>query len=313
MVFAAGRGERMGPLTSRCAKPALPFCGTPLLLRILRRLRDAGVREAVVNLHHRPASLEPLLAQVESEGPCPLRVVRSFEAELLGTAGGLHRVRDRFGEESFFVVNGDTLHTADLGAMAEAHFASGAEATLLADPDPDPQLRGERRLRASGGAFAGLTAPGGAGPVFGGVWLLAPSALRHLSGRPGGLARDLFPPLAAAGSARLFETRSPWFEIGTPRRYLEASRRALALGMFRGAPADGVVLGAGASAEPPELLGPGVRLGPGARVERSVIGGEVEIGDGAVVLDSVVGPGERIPHGARIEGKLVAGGREAAL
>lgn len=310
MVFAAGRGVRMGLLTADRAKPALPLCQAPLIRRVLERLRQAGVREVVVNLHHAPHSLEPLLRAAGSDG---FRIHRSFETGLLGTSGGLHRVRDRFRAGTFLVVNGDTLHTLDLGRLAAAHAAGGGEATLVADPEPAPELRGERRLRSERGRLTGLTAPGGPGPAFTGVWALEPSALRHLSGRPVGLGADLLPALARAGTGRVYSSRAPWFEIGTPRRYLEASLRALAIGVVRGDPEARLSLAAGARAAPAALLGDGCRLGRRARVERSVLGEGVEVGAGAVVLDSVVAAGERIAAGRRLERRLLAGGREMAL
>ena len=313
MVFAAGRGVRMGPLTAHRAKPALPFGQTPLLRLVLDRLRRAGVRDVVVNLHHAPESIEPLLGAAETEGAGALRIHRSLETELLGTSGGLHRVRDRFQGGTFLVVNGDTLHTVDLSRVAAAHAAGGGEATLVADPDPGPELAGERRLRSEGGRFTGLTAPGGPGPAFTGVWVLEPSALRRLSGRPVGLGADLLPALARAGTGRVFESRAPWYEIGTPRRYLEASLRALTTGLVREVPATRLILAAGARAAPAALLGDGCRLGPRARVERSVLGEEVVVGAGAVVVDSVVAARERIEPARRLEGRLLAAGRETAL
>lgn len=313
MVFAAGRGVRMGPLTARRAKPSLPFVGTPLLTRILERLRSAGVREVVVNLHHAPGSLEPLLAFVEAGAGGGFRIHRSVEPDLLGTSGGLHRVREHFAGGAFFVLNADTLHTVDLAGLAAEHAAAGEEATLVADPDPPPQLRSERRLGNARGRFTGLTEPDSGDPVFSGVWVLEPAALRHLSGRPIGLSQDLLPGLAAVGAARVFESRSPWFEVGTPRRYLEASLEALATGAVRPGPDRDAVLGPGARAAPRELLGPGCRLAAGARVERSVLAERVEVGAGAVVEDCVVGPDERIPAGTRIEGALFAGGESTPL
>ena len=318
MVFAAGRGERMGPLTRDRAKPALPFCGVPLLTRLLRWLTGAGVSEVVVNLHHHPETLEPLLVSAERTMP-GLTVGRSPEPELLGTSGGLSRAAARFGLGSdaggpLLVLNGDTLPTFDLRAMASFHAAAGGEATLLADPHPGPEFSGERRLETGeDGVLTGLSGPGGPGLGFSGVWLLEPAALRHLHGGPGGLSQDLLPGLIAAGTARAFPSRAPWFEIGTPRRYLEASWRALEDRVLpetgaRPASAGKSRLQGGPEGSWPELIGEGTVVAEEASVEGSLLLEDVRIGARAVVRDSIVAASETVPAGARIEAALFAGG-----
>lgn len=314
MVFAAGKGERMGPLTERLAKPALPLGGVPLLTRILRGLAAAGVREVVVNLHHRPESVEPLLRSAETRpGSAEARprsaeieegltIHRSPEPELLGTSGGLSRAVERFGDAvfrrgPFWVVNGDTLTLADLGAMARFHAGHGGEATLLAVADPGPAFAGERRLAAAAdGTILGLTEPGGEGFGFAGVWIVEPSALRLLRGGPGGLSGDLLPGLIRAGSARVFPTEAPWFEIGTPRRYLEASLAAAEARLF-----------------PEDPVAPGGGVAPDAVVEDSVLLDGARVEAGARVARSVVAAGEVVPAGAEIRDALFAGGAAHVL
>ncbi len=323
MVFAAGRGERMGPLTVDRAKPALPFCGVPLLSRLLGWLAGAGVDDVVVNLHQHPETLEPLLAAAERAEP-GLRVRRSPEPELLGTSGGLSCAVTRFGlgrrdGGSLLVLNGDTLPTFDLGEMVNFHGARGGEATLLCDPEPGPEFAGERRLETDeNGTITGLSGPGGSGFGFAGVWLLEAAAFDYLNGGPGGLSQDLLPGLVAAGSARAFPSRAPWFEIGTPRRYLEASLRALETATLpevpdRSASSGEVHFGPGARGKPAELIGAGSVLEEEACVEGSVLLEDVRVGARAVVRGSVVAAAETVPAGARIEDALFAGGVAAPL
>ena len=313
----------MGPLTRDRAKPALPFCGVPLLTRLLRWLTGAGVGDVVVNLHHHPETLEPLLVSAERTMP-GLTIGRSPEPELLGTSGGLSRAAARFGLGSdaggpLLVLNGDTLPTFDLGEMAGSHGAAGAEATLLCDPRPGPEFSGERRLETGeDGVITGLSGPGGPGFGFSGVWLLELTALRHLHGGPGGLSQDLLPGLIAAGTARAFPSRAPWFEIGTPRRYLEASLRALEGGVLpetRARPADAARARSRSRAAGrwPELIGEGSVVEEAACVEGSLLLEDVRIGARAAVRDSIVAAAETVPAGARIEAALFAGGAATPL
>lgn len=299
----------MGPLTRDRAKPALPFCGVPLLTRLLRWLTSAGVTRVVVNLHHRPETLRPLLDFAERTIP-DLTIGRSFEPELLGTSGGLARADELFGlgragEGPLLVLNGDTLPTFDLLEMARFHGSRGAEATLLSDPQPGPEFSGERRLQADdGGAITGLSRPGGPGLGFSGAWLLEPTAFRHLDGGPGGLSQDLLPGLIAAGTARAFPSRAPWFEIGTPRRYLEASWRALEGGALPDAP-DHMA--------PTGFIGDASLVAAEASVERSLLLEDVRIGAGTVVKDSIIAASETVPVGARIEDALFVDGAAVPL
>jgi len=135
MVLAAGHGLRMRPLTLLRAKPVLPVLNRPLLDWTLLRLRQAGVREVVVNLHHLPETVESALGDGRRLG---LHIHYSREKTLLGTGGAPRAVRDFFGEEPFLLVNGDVLFEMDLGALAQRHRQSGACATLALRPNPDP-------------------------------------------------------------------------------------------------------------------------------------------------------------------------------
>ena len=150
------------------------------------------------------------------------------------------------------------------------------------------------------------------------MWLLEPSAFRYLHGGPGGLSQDLLPGLIAAGTARAFPSRAPWFEIGTPRRYLEASLRALGDGVLpetrpRPSGAVGVRVQGGAEGHPPELIGEGSVVEEEARVEGSLLLEDVRIGARAVVRDSIVAASETVPAGARIEAALFASGSTMPL
>ncbi len=311
MVFAAGRGERMGPLTRNCAKPALPLAGVPVLTRILDHLHISGVREVVVNLHHAPASLEPLLRAAAGKG---LRVHRSEEPELLGTSGGLERAVARFGalgfgRSPFLVLNADAYSEFDVAAFASAHRDRGGHATLLADARPGPEFERERRLEVdAGGRLVGLLPAGSAGPVFCGTWLLEPAALELLEPGTLSLAADLLPGLIRTGAGFVVPTRARWYEIGAPARYLAASLAFPSGPSASPTCARRIRFAPDAIVDYPALVGEGCVVESGAVVSRSVLLDGVEVGAGAVVRDSVVAAGERIPAGARLSGVLRAAG-----
>jgi NDP-sugar pyrophosphorylase family protein len=135
MVFAAGRGTRLKPLTDTRPKALVEVAGQTLLERVLRRLVAAGVTEAIVNLHHFGEQIPPFL---EKHGAFGLRrIAYSPEPALLDTGGGLKQAAWFFDDgQPFLVHNVDVLSDIDLGALLDAHRRSQALATLAAKPRP---------------------------------------------------------------------------------------------------------------------------------------------------------------------------------
>ena len=88
LVLTAGSGTRLQPLTYARAKPAVPVAGTPLVARILRKLSAAGVRDVVLNLHHRPETMAAAVGEGRDLG---VAVRYSWEHPILGSAGGPRR------------------------------------------------------------------------------------------------------------------------------------------------------------------------------------------------------------------------------
>jgi len=105
MVLAAGRGERMRPLTERLPKPLVPVDGKPLLDHVLDRLAAAGVERAVVNVHYLADMIERHL-----KGRTKPQIAISNERDkLLNTGGGVVKALDAIGRAPFFHVNSDTI------------------------------------------------------------------------------------------------------------------------------------------------------------------------------------------------------------
>jgi len=135
MVFAAGRGTRLKPLTDTRPKALVEVGGEPLIAHVLRRLVAAGVTEAIINLHHFGELIPPYLASQAHFGL--RRVAYSEEPELLDTGGGLKQAAWFFDDgRPFLVHNADVLSTIDLGALVRAHHETGALATLAAMARP---------------------------------------------------------------------------------------------------------------------------------------------------------------------------------
>jgi MurNAc alpha-1-phosphate uridylyltransferase len=225
MILAAGRGERMRPLTDHTPKPLLEAGGKPLIVWQIERLRAAGFTELVINHAHLGPLLEAALGDGRRFG---VRIAWSPEVEALETAGGIRRALPLLGEAPFVVVNGDVFADADLGALrsaAERLAAGGDLAHLLLVPNPGHHAGGDFALE--GGR---VRADGAARLTFSGLGAYHPALFAGLAA---GEKARLAPLLRAAMAAdRVAGARHDglWIDVGTPARLAEvdAHLRAVA-------------------------------------------------------------------------------------
>ncbi len=153
MILAAGRGERMRPLTDSTPKPMIPVAGRSMLDRTMDRLANHGVRNVVVNVHH-------LGEQIANHLGGRANIVR--EDRLLDTGGSVKNALLLFGDEPFFVLNGDGLWTDGpvpmLTRLEEAWDPKRMNALLLLHPlakavGREPSDRGDYFLAEENRAY----------------------------------------------------------------------------------------------------------------------------------------------------------------
>ncbi|HSN90866.1 MAG TPA: NDP-sugar synthase [Anaeromyxobacteraceae bacterium] len=304
MVLCAGLGTRLRPLTELLPKPAVPVGGVPLVAWNLALLRGAGVRRAVVNVHHLPRVMARAAEEAAAALGLPLAV--SPEPEIAGTGGALRQARPLLaGADEIVVVNGDVLFDLDLPAAIAAHRASGALATMVLLPMPAGARYAAVEVDRAGAVrrIAGRFGPGGAGLVpwhFSGVHVLSGRALDEVPAVPFecDVNRHVYPPLMERGLVRGFAASGFWSDPGTPAGYLAANLEAAAgrvpLARFPGLA--------------PARIGPGTVIEPGAEVgEDVVLGARCRVPAGAVLRRAVVWDGTAIAPGERLEGAVAAG------
>lgn len=133
MIFAAGLGTRLKPLTDHMPKALVPVAEKPMLEHVILKLKAAGFTELVINIHHFG---EQIIGFLEANRNFGLTIHISDERDmLLDTGGGIKKARNFFsGDEPFLVHNVDILSDTDLKALYENHLHSGNDATLLASP-----------------------------------------------------------------------------------------------------------------------------------------------------------------------------------
>lgn len=275
LVLTAGLGTRLRPLSWVRAKPALPIGGVPIVARILRWLAGCGIREAVLNLHHRADTITGVVGTGEEFG---LRVRYSWEDPILGSAGGPRRAFTLTDAGELLVVNGDTLTDADVPALVRAHRTTGALATLAAIPQPPGSKYGGVRVSPEGW-YAGMAGPG-EGSHFIGVQMVRREALEALQeGEPASTIGGVYETLAAAhpGRVHVFRTAASFLDVGTPDTYLAA---CLAVG-------GDVTAGARCG------------VAPSSRLSRSVLWDDVVIEDDVVLHECIVGDRVVVPRGSQ--------------
>lgn len=215
LVLAAGLGTRLRPLTDELAKPLVPIGDEPLLGHVVRGLKSAGVTRIVANAHHRPADVA---AFASANG-----VAVSEEAELLGTAGGLRRAAQLFGDGDVLVYNGDiyapTLDVHQLGASVGA-----AMGVLFVRPRSKGE--GNVGMRADG-TVVRLRRESFADEELGGEFLgihLVSAELRAGLPERGCLVGDGYlPALRRGAQVRAVCTYVPFLDVGTLGSYLAAN------------------------------------------------------------------------------------------
>ena len=131
MIFAAGLGTRLKPLTDHMPKALVPVAGKPMLEHVICKLKDYGFTEIVINIHHFG---EQILDFLQANNNFGLTIHISDERDmLLDTGGGIKKAATFFqGNEPFLIHNVDILSDVNLKELYEFHLQSGNDATLLA-------------------------------------------------------------------------------------------------------------------------------------------------------------------------------------
>jgi N-acetyl-alpha-D-muramate 1-phosphate uridylyltransferase len=224
MILAAGRGERLRPLTEKVPKPLIEAGGKPLIVWHLERLAAAGCRDVVVNVSHLGERIAERLGDGAAWG---VRVAISREAQPLETAGGMALARALLGPEPFLVVNGDVYCEVDFARLLRLSLGERlAHLVLVRNPAHHPA--GDFTLDA--GKVGNAPSPR---YTYAGVAVIAPQLF---AGVASGSKAQLAPLLRAAAErlqvgGELFE--GTWLDVGTVER-LSALEAYLAAKYARG-------------------------------------------------------------------------------
>jgi len=216
MILAAGRGERMRPLSDQTPKPLLSAGGKPLIVWQLERLRSAGFLDVVINLAHLGEQIKSSLGNGSSWG---LSIQYSHEPHgALESAGGIVQALTLLGNEPFLVVNGDIYYDWD-PAQARVIALGGKLAHIWLVDNPAHHPTGDFCLQQ--GAVLNIDTPVAASAqplTFSGIGVYRPELFAGLvSGQSAKLA-PLLRQAAAQGCLRGERLHGRWLDVGTPQR-----------------------------------------------------------------------------------------------
>ena len=206
MILAAGRGERMRPLTDQMPKPLLPVAGKPLIVWHIERLRAAGITELVINHAWQGEQLEAALGDGAALG---VQILWSREGEALETLGGIVKALPLLGEAPFLVVNGDIWCDIAFGQLS---LPADCLATLVLVDNSVQHPKGDFVLQQGR-----VLAEGEPRLTFSGVGLYHPALFAGCQPGKAPLAPLLRTAMVRQQVAGVHH-RGRWFDIGTPAR-----------------------------------------------------------------------------------------------
>jgi MurNAc alpha-1-phosphate uridylyltransferase len=212
MILAAGRGERLRPLTESIPKPLVPAGGKPLLVWHLERLAAGGCREAVMNVSH---LADQIIERIGDGSRFGVRITYSREAEPLETAGGIAHARALLGPAPFLLVNADIYCEIDFARLRALDLGARL-AHLVLVPNPPHRSGGDFTLEQ------GLVGNGsGARYTYSGIAVMSPSLVAAVGSDE---KAPLAPLLRSAADRRLISGelhRGYWQDVGTAERLAE--------------------------------------------------------------------------------------------
>ncbi|MDE6556425.1 MAG: nucleotidyltransferase family protein [Duncaniella sp.] len=227
MIFAAGLGTRLRPLTDNMPKALIDVGGRPMIDRVIERIQAAGVEKIIVNVHYCAEMLSRyLLDNYHGE------IIISDESEmLLDTGGALVKALPFLdGDEEILVYNSDILSDFPIEEMHRAHVSSGADVTLLADHretsryllfDKSGRMRGWKNVSTGETRSPGTLEGDEELLAFGGVHIITPSVIREMRRKMGETKFSITPYYIETCGERNYRAFTPsesynWVDIGKP-------------------------------------------------------------------------------------------------
>jgi len=325
MLLCAGKGTRLLPLTEHYPKTLFPIGDRPCICYLIELIRDCGMRDIIINLHHLGDIISDFLGDGSALG---VRITYSREDKLLGTGGGVRKAFSLIEDnDDLLVINGDNLIDFDPARLIRFQTAKSSIATMALMPRTGDSpytpvyLNPKSFLSQIGGKGDGRSY------FFPGVQLLSRDFIKHFTGRnPRCIIRNGYQPCLKEGLPIAgMPTTGYWREISTIPSYWEANldflrgkapayfyrgredftRRGIHAGkrsqlgqrirfhypVYLG---EDCVIGSETALGPNVLVGGGSRVGENCHLENAIIWPETRIRKGSVIKNAIITPFGRI-------------------
>lgn len=224
MILAAGRGERMRPLTDTCPKPLIPAGGLPLIVWHLRALAKAGFREVIINHAWLGEQIESTLGD---GSPWGLRLSYSPESSALETAGGIAKALDFFQGQPFLLMNGDIWSDWDPAqalVMGERLQAGPEQAWLILTPNPPHHPEGDFGMQEGQLHLCAKTLAGARSATLSGIGVYKPELFAHLPKDQPAKAAPLLHAAIECHQVLGSLHQGFWMDVGTPERLAQLNQ-----------------------------------------------------------------------------------------
>lgn len=291
MLLCAGLSTRLGELGAERPKPMLPVCGFPILEYGISNLVAHGIRDLVINTHHRGDVIRDELGDGRRFGA---RIQYVHEDRILGTGGGLKNALSLLdpdgADEPFLTANGKLIFDLDVTRLVEAYRAQpGILGMLVVRRVPDAKAWGAVEVvhDERGARITNILEDGE--HMFCGVHVTRPSVMARLpDGESDSIRQGYLPWLRAGERVAAYEHTGGYFaEHSTPERYLESNFALLRGQHLRNPPGRLAGIDPTARIHPDARIVEPVKIGAHARIGAVTLGPDVVVGDGAVVEQSL--------------------------
>ena len=340
VVLVGGMGTRLRPLTHETPKQMLCVAGVTMLERVIARLGGFGIDRVVLSMGYKP---DIFLAAFPDGHVAGVEIVYAVEPKPLDTAGGIKFAVDFAGiSETFLVVNGDVLCDFDIGELITAHRRNRGQATIALFPVEDPSAFGVVPTSPDGKVLAFIEKPtrelAPTNCINAGIYVLEPQALDSIQvGDVASIEKVVFPNLVKGGHLYARQFDGFWIDAGTIANFYATNMDFLAImvGAQEGLAdpqqvelvgkvppgfelLNGSLIAKTAKVSPEaqvvsSLIGHNVTLEPGVLVMNSIVMDSASISHDSVVLDSIVGIEVVIPPDSSLnDGCVIAAGANIA-
>jgi mannose-1-phosphate guanylyltransferase len=311
ILLVGGFGTRLKPLTNQTPKPMLPVGGLPVTEHQLLAAKKAGITTVILATSYLSEVFIPYFGDGSKWG---MQLQYAVEKEPLGTGGAIRNAAElidlevaKAANEEFVIFNGDVLSHHSIAAQLEFHRKHQADVTLHLINVEDARAFGCVPTDQDGRVTAFLEKMDKpvTNAINAGCYIFSPSVISDIPlNKVVSVERETFPNLVSSGRPVFgYNEQSYWLDIGTPAALFKGSRDLVNAEFVAG---EGTTFGSGSQATGGSSIGANCQIGDGAIITNSIIGDDVIVGARAVVRDSFILHGSEVAAESEILSKYIS-------